>query len=88
MFLGAVYLLARRRPAVALGVVAIGCAVLLSVTTYTHGLIRDEYRVQRELAEMEWPPRDPAGAYFPERCWFAPRPRPTWLAEPLPGARQ
>lgn len=91
MFVGAVYLLARRRPAVALGVVAVGCAALLWVTTYTHGLIREEYRVQRELAEAEWP-RDVAGAPeadgfpIPERCWFAPdraSPRPASIAAPL-----
>jgi hypothetical protein len=81
MFGGVVYLLARRRPAVAAGVVALGCAVLLSVTIYTHGLVRDEYRAQRELADLDWPPREPEARAdepftVPERCWFAPD-RPT-----------
>jgi hypothetical protein len=94
VFLGAVYLLARRRPAVAAGVVGVGCAVLLSVATYTHGLICDESRAQRELADSDWPPQarpDPGasgGFAVPARCWFAPdRPargvasRPQWANE-------
>ncbi|MBA4065949.1 MAG: hypothetical protein C0501_19970 [Isosphaera sp.] len=39
VFAGAVVLLARRRPPVAAGVVAVGCAVLLAVTGYSHRLL-------------------------------------------------
>jgi hypothetical protein len=41
MFLGAVVLLTRRRPALAAAVVTTGCVVLLGVTLYTHVLIRE-----------------------------------------------
>ena len=42
-FTGSVVLLARRRPKVAAGLVCVtvGCAVILSVVMYSHGLIRD-----------------------------------------------
>ena len=39
VFSVAVYLIASRRPAVAASVVTLGCAVLLAVTTYSHGLL-------------------------------------------------
>lgn len=42
LFTGAVVLLlVRRRPGVAAGVVTFGCATLLAVTFYSHGLIRE-----------------------------------------------
>src|SRR5262245_6912450 len=37
VFAGAVLLLLSRRPAVAAGVVSLGCGVLMWVTTYSHG---------------------------------------------------
>jgi hypothetical protein len=40
VFAGALVVVARRRPRVAAGVVTLGCAVLVSVTAYSHGLIR------------------------------------------------
>lgn len=40
-FLLSVALLARRRPKVAAGLITLGCAVILSVVLYSHGLIRD-----------------------------------------------
>jgi hypothetical protein len=56
MFVGAVALLLRRRPSVAAGVVALGCAVLVAVTVYTHGLIRDARRdVSGPAAAVELP---------------------------------
>ena len=48
VFAGALLIVVRRRPRVATGVVAAGCAVLLSVTTYSHGLIR---QADREAAQ-------------------------------------
>jgi hypothetical protein len=50
-FLGSVALLARRRPKVAAGVVTLGCAVILSVVMYSHGLIRDARVAARYDAE-------------------------------------
>lgn len=49
MFFGAVYLLARRKPGVAAGVVTFGCGVLLAVTLYSHALIR-----QAHAEDAEW----------------------------------
>lgn len=48
VFAGALAIVVRRRPKVATGVVTLGCAVLVSVTTYSHGLIRAS---QAEAAE-------------------------------------
>ena len=77
-FVGAVFLLARRRPSVAAGVVAVGCAVLLTVTVYTHSLICESDREEQEIAEdAAWPKptrQDEAGSHIPDRCWFAPKP--------------
>jgi hypothetical protein len=73
MFVGAVYLLARRRPVVAAGVVGVGCAALLSVVTYTHGLICEAHQ-QRTLTAAGWPPTPEEGSdliAIPETCWFA-----------------
>ncbi|QJW92881.1 DUF5658 family protein [Frigoriglobus tundricola] len=75
MFLGAVFLLVRRRPAVAAGVVAIGCSVLLSVTVYTHSLILQAHREAAE-EDVAWPKakvvaRNGIEGAAPERCWFA-----------------
>lgn len=39
VFLGTIVLLVRRRPRIAAGLVAIGCSVLIGVTTYSRGLI-------------------------------------------------
>jgi hypothetical protein len=81
--LGAVGLIARRRPVVAAGVLALGCSVLMSVTVYTHDLICESRREAREDAEdVAWPKPvkgDRAGSPIPDRCWFAPEP-------PAPGA--
>jgi hypothetical protein len=77
VFLGAVYLLARRRPAVAACVVAFGCAALLAVTTYSHDLIREAHQERKQLAETEFPkPKKKKATTFngipiPETCWFA-----------------
>ena len=81
VFVGAVALLVRRRPAVAAVVTAGACAVLLAVTTYTHGLLREAHRDARESAEDDaWPKAKPApadtGPRVPDRCWFAPTPQP------------
>ena len=74
IFVGAVFLLVRRRPAVAAGVVAMGCAVLLSVTVYTHSLILQAHREIDD--DVAWPKAEAAGrdgieSATPERCWFA-----------------
>jgi hypothetical protein len=42
VFAAAVVLLVRRRPPVAAGVVALGCAVLLAVTGYSHQLLAQD----------------------------------------------
>ncbi len=55
VFVGAIFLLVRRRPVVAAGVVALGCAVLLSVTTYTHTLLCDAQRDTTERAYQAEP---------------------------------
>jgi hypothetical protein len=81
-FVGAVFLLVRRRPVVAAGVAAMGCAVLLSVTFYTHGLICEAHRDAAEQAEnAAWPKPKPANDHgsdwkVPLRCCFAPEPVP------------
>jgi hypothetical protein len=49
MFFGAVFLLARRKPGVAAGVVTFGCGVLLAVTLYSHNLIRQANAEETEL---------------------------------------
>jgi hypothetical protein len=76
--LGAVFLIARSRPAVAGGVVALGCAVLLSVTVYTHGLLRDSNREAREAYDdAAWPESVRAESAGPAKCWFtSDRPEP------------
>jgi hypothetical protein len=81
-FVGAVALLVRRRPVLATGVVALGCAVLLSVTIYTHGLLITAHREAREEADAAWGKPKPSakaqtGPHIPERCWFAPPVAPT-----------
>jgi hypothetical protein len=74
---GAVFLLAQRRPKVAAAVTAMGCAVLLSVTVYTHSLICESAQEARERAEdVAWPKpasKPETGSFVPERCWFAPK---------------
>jgi Domain of unknown function (DUF5658) len=78
IFVGSIYLLARRRPAVGAVVVTIGCGVLLFVTTYTHSLILDS---KQEIANRDaaWPkPGDKrananSGLPLLDRCWFAAR---------------
>jgi hypothetical protein len=85
LFVAAVFLLGRRRPALATVLVAAGCAVLLVVTTYTHGLLREAHRDAVERAQdAAWPKPQPEptdsraefGFTVPERCWFAPEPAP------------
>jgi hypothetical protein len=59
VFVGAVYLLARRRPQVGAAVVTLGCAVLVSVNFYSGGLIRQTARAQEaahKAAEQEAKP--------------------------------
>lgn len=60
VFVVAVGLLASRRPQIAAGVAALGCAVLLTVTTYSHRLIV-ETRAEIATRDAGWgpPPRDP-----------------------------
>jgi hypothetical protein len=77
VFVVAVSLIARRRPPVALGVVGIGCGMLIVVTSYTHGLICQNYREETQLAATEWLPivredhHELYGFKIPKRCWFA-----------------
>ncbi len=76
VFAVTVLLLLRRRPAVAAGVVTLGCAVLLMVTTYSHRLICESHREAEQARETTWPrkkPTPPPENEFgiPERCWFA-----------------
>lgn len=76
VFVGAIGLLIRRRPPVAAGVVALGCAALLWVTAYTHTLIIDAHRENAALAaDAAWvkPRNRPAAksSPVPEQCWFA-----------------
>lgn len=80
VFLGAVYLLIRRRPAVGAVVVTLGCAVLLSVTTYSHKLIvESRHAIAEEEAHLAWakrPARSTGEDTTPrptEPCWFAGR---------------
>jgi hypothetical protein len=73
--LGCVWLLARRRTAVAAGVLAFSCGALLAVTTYTHELIRETHSEhQRYKIAVEYPPREacPSEGILPapERCPF------------------
>lgn len=74
VFLGAIALLLPRRPKVAALVTAGGCAVLLAVTIYTHGLIREAHRDRPEYTT--WPSvkhtTTESNLQVPERCWFAP----------------
>jgi hypothetical protein len=78
VFVGAVFLLARRRPVVAATLTAGGCAVLLAVTVYTHGLLCEAHRDAVERAQdAAWPKPKPtekqtaSGFTIPQRCWFA-----------------
>lgn len=48
-FAGAMFLLIRHRPQVGAGVVTLGCAVLLTVTTYSQGLLADTHREYQEF---------------------------------------
>jgi hypothetical protein len=48
-FLLSVGILILKRPKLAVGLIAAGCAVLLSVTTYSHRLLEDVYRAQQDL---------------------------------------
>jgi hypothetical protein len=74
---GAVVLVARRRPVVATGVVTLGCVVLLAVTSYSHDLIREAHQDRKQLAEVGLIDTkqkvDPTldGIPIPEKCWFA-----------------
>jgi Domain of unknown function (DUF5658) len=75
-FAGAVFLLVRRRPPAAAGVVTFGCLVLLWVTTYSHGLLIQTHRENAEMglsagqpASIAAPVIDP-GTGLPEDCWF------------------
>jgi hypothetical protein len=78
VFVGAVVLLTRRRPAIAVGVVALGCAALLAVTIYTHGLLCEAHRDAVERAQDVARPKPKPGtnpgttSSIPDRCWFAP----------------
>ncbi len=77
VFAVAVGLIAQRRPPVAVGVIAVGCAMLIVVTSYTHGLICQNYREESQLAATEWMPvvredhHELYGFKIPKRCWFA-----------------
>ena len=76
VFVGSVFLISRRRPAVAMGTVTFGCAVLLSVAFYSHQLICQASREAKMLAAMEWgrPKSEGAdlhGLEIPRECWFA-----------------
>lgn len=77
VFAVAVGLIARRRPPVAGGVVGIGCGMLIVVTSYTHGLICQNYREENQFAATEWMPvvredhHELYGFKIPKRCWFA-----------------
>ncbi len=76
-FAGALLLLVRRRPKAGASVVTFGCLVLLSVTTYSHGLLVDSHRQNAELgltpdqvellaaSQQGGPHPDP-----PEDCWI------------------
>ncbi len=48
-FAGTLFLLIRHRPKAGAGIVTLGCVVLLSVTTYSHGLLMDTHRENAEL---------------------------------------
>jgi hypothetical protein len=73
---GAVILLARRRRSIALGVVALGCAVLLGVIVYSHSLICESYHEAQVRAEdAAWPKSTAKDDAVPKRCWFAPKPK-------------
>ena len=76
VFVASVVMIFRRRPAVATAVVALGCAALLWVTTYSHGLLTAAHREAADLAAAEWPPpKQPLASDpndLPDRCWFAP----------------
>jgi hypothetical protein len=76
--IASVILLLRRQPPVAAGVVALGCAVLLCVTVYTHQLICASRQEAREMAEdAAWPrpaPEVESGRPLLGNCWLLPPP--------------
>jgi uncharacterized membrane protein len=80
VLVGAVVLIARRRPPVAAGVIVLGCAVLLTVTVYSHSLLCASQREAREFEDAAWPKpkaKIREASFVPERCWFAPKPTQT-----------
>jgi hypothetical protein len=84
VFAGAAVLILRRRPAIAAGVVSLGCGALLWVTVYSHGLLCQAHReVEERAQDVAWrnakPPRGVAGSDIPvpERCWFAGEKKPS-----------
>lgn len=81
IFIGAILFVTNRRPAVAALVTASGCAVLLTVTIYSHGLLLEASADAREsaadAADAAWPKPKPGTnadptPRVPDRCWFAP----------------
>lgn len=76
VFVGSLLYVATRRPVVA-GLVAVGgCAVLLAVTIYSHGLLVETHRDAVLHAETTWPkpkPGDGIPAPISDKCWFGPK---------------
>jgi hypothetical protein len=83
VFTAAVVLLLRRRPAIATSVVGAGCAALLWVTIYSHGLLCQAHREAEDRAhDFAWQEAERRrgtereSMAVPERCWFAGAKRP------------
>lgn len=74
--LGSVWLIARRRPATAGGVLVFACSALLAVTMYTHELIRESHTERRNPWSASHDLPKPADRYSesslpaPDRCLF------------------
>lgn len=81
VFFAAVVLILRRKPSVAAVVVTCGCATLVWVTIYSHGLVCQAHREAVAEYQTIWPKPNPAkvaneyefGA--PAQCWFTSEPR-------------
>ena len=80
VFVVAAVLVARRSPRAGIGIAAAGCAALLSVTSYSHGLLlaQAEPHVWEVAAEDGWTENEPDEPADPTA------PLPGWPPPPVP----